>query len=49
MKKSIAFVMALSLVSLLALATSAQAKNGADDPPEPQQCQVEDGGVIVCQ
>jgi hypothetical protein len=48
MKKSIAFVMALSLVSTLAIATGAQAKQGADNPPEPPECQIEDGGVLVC-
>ena len=48
MKKSIAFVMALSLVSMLALATGALAKDGADNPPEPEECQVEDGGIVVC-
>ena len=48
MKKSIAFVMALSLVSMLALTTNAHARRGADNPPEPPECEVEDGGIIVC-
>ena len=37
---------ALSLFSVLAT-TSAEARRG-DDVPAPPECQVEDGGVLVC-
>jgi hypothetical protein len=37
----------LSLVTMLAAAPSAHAR-GADDPPAPPECQIEDGGVLVC-
>ena len=48
MKKSQTIALMLSLVTMLAIAPSAHARRGADNPPEPPECQVEDGGVIVC-
>lgn len=48
MKKSLAIALMLSLATLLATAPSVHARRGADNPPEPPECQVEDGGVIVC-
>ena len=49
MKKQVfALALALSFVMLAAVAPSAHARRGADNPPHPPECQVEDGGVIVC-
>jgi hypothetical protein len=50
MKKMVAFLMAVSFLGLTALAPNADARRGrgADNPPEPPECQIEDGGVIVC-
>jgi hypothetical protein len=50
MKKMVAFLMAVSFLGLTALAPDADARRGrgADNPPEPPECQIEDGGVIVC-
>ena len=48
LKKLLATSLALSLLGLLALAPTAEARRGNDNPPEPPECQVEDGGIIVC-
>jgi hypothetical protein len=45
MKKARTIALMLSLVTILAAASSAHARRGADNPPEPPECQVEDGGV----
>jgi len=44
---------ALMAIAALALALTlsapgAEARRGADNPPEPPECQIEDGGVLVC-
>ena len=53
-KKAIATtVVTLSVLSMLSMASLAEAKHGgkgrggADDIPNPE-CQVEDGGIVVC-
>ena len=49
MKKEIfALALALSFAALAATAPSAHARRGADNPPQPPECEVEDGGVVVC-
>jgi len=48
MTKTFAFVTALSLLTVLALAPAVNARGGKDDAPQPPECQVEDGGVIIC-
>jgi hypothetical protein len=50
MKKMMAFLLAVSFLGLTALAPDADARRGrgADNPPEPPECEVEDGGVLVC-
>jgi hypothetical protein len=48
MAKKFAFVSALSLMIMLAMAPLAHARRGHDDPPQPPECQIEDGGVLVC-
>ncbi len=48
MKKILPIALMLSLVTILAAAPSAHARRGADNPPEPQECEIEDGGVLVC-
>jgi hypothetical protein len=50
MKKMMAFLLAVSFLGLTALAPDADARRGrgADNPPEAPECEVEDGGVIVC-
>ena len=49
MKKEVfALALALSFAVLAAVAPSADARRGADNPPHPPECEVEDGGVIVC-
>jgi len=48
MKKALTIALMLSLVTMLAAAPSAHARRGADNPPEPPECEVEDGGVLVC-
>jgi len=47
MTKTFAFVTVLSLLTVLALAPAADAR-GKDDAPRPPECEVEDGGVIIC-
>lgn len=47
-KKTFTLAVALTFALLAAVAPSAHARQGADDPLEPPECQVEDGGVIVC-
>ena len=49
-KKVFASALVLSFAMLAAMAPSADAKRGrgADNPPQPPECEVEDGGVIVC-
>jgi len=46
-KKTMALALALSFAALLAMVPEADAK-GKDDAPQPPECQVEDGGVLVC-
>ncbi len=46
-KKTMALALALSFAALLAMVPNADAK-GTDDAPQPPECQVEDGGVVVC-
>ena len=48
MKNSMAIALMLSLAAMLAAAPSAHARQGADDPSAPPECQIEDGGVLVC-
>ena len=49
MRKMTAFALALSFVALLGMAPDADARGKRrDDPPKPPECQVEDGGVLVC-
>jgi len=50
MKKTVALLLAVSFPGLTALAPDADARRGrgADNPPEAPECEVEDGGVIVC-
>jgi hypothetical protein len=48
MKKTVAFVMALSLAALAGIVSNAEARRGADDPKRPPKCEVEDRGVIRC-
>ncbi len=48
MKKIVPIALMLSLVAMLAAAPSAHARRGADNPPEPPECEIEDGGVLVC-
>jgi len=48
-KKTMALALALSFAALLALVPDADAKGKRnDDVPQPPECQVEDGGVLVC-
>jgi hypothetical protein len=47
MKKAMAMALALSFAALLAMVPDADARRGDDNPPPPE-CQVEDGGVLVC-
>ncbi len=44
MKKTIVAALAVAVV---ALAPSAHARRG-DDVPVPPECQIEDGGILVC-
>ncbi len=44
-KKIAAMFLALSFIGLLAIAPNAHARRGQPEPPE---CQVEDGGILVC-
>lgn len=46
-KKTMALALALSFAALLAMVPNADAR-GKDDAPQPPECQVEDGGVLVC-
>ena len=46
-KKTMALALALSFAALLAMVPNADARRG-DDVPAPPECQVEDGGVLVC-
>ena len=48
MKKSLTIAIMLSLAAMLSVAPSAHARRGADNPPEPPECEIEDGGVLVC-
>ena len=47
MKKTMALALVLSFAALLAMVPGADAR-GRDDAPQPPECQVEDGGVLVC-
>lgn len=49
-RKIVAMALALSFAGILAVAPDAYAKRGrgADNPPEPPKCEVEDGGIVVC-
>ena len=47
MKKTMALALALSFTALLAMVPDADARR-KDDAPHPPECQVEDGGVLVC-
>jgi hypothetical protein len=48
-KKTMALALALSFAALLAMVPAADAKGKRnDDVPQPPECQVEDGGVLVC-
>jgi len=48
-KKTMALAVALSFAALLAMVPDADAKGRrGDDVPHPPECQVEDGGVLVC-
>ncbi len=47
MKKTIVAALAVAVVALFALAPSAHARRG-DDVPVPPECQIEDGGILVC-
>ena len=48
MKKTLTIALMLSLVAMLAAAPSAHARRGADNPAEPAECEIEDGGIVVC-
>lgn len=48
MKKTMALALAVSFAALLAMVPDADARR-KDDAPQPPECQVEDGGVQVCQ
>jgi hypothetical protein len=48
MRKTMTIALMLSLAAMLATAPSAHARRGADNPPEPQECEIEDGGIVVC-
>ena len=48
MKKTLTIALMLSLATMLAVAPSAHARRGADNPPEPPECEIEYGGVLVC-
>ena len=48
-KKTMALALALSFAALLAMVPNADAKGKrGDDNPRPPECEVEDGGVLVC-
>ena len=47
MKKTIVMALAAALLGFVALAPSAHARRG-DDVPVPPECQIEDGGILVC-
>jgi hypothetical protein len=48
-KKTMALALALSFAALLAMVPDADAKGRrGDDVQHPVECQVEDGGVLVC-
>lgn len=47
MKKTVALALALSFAALLTMVPDVNAR-GKDDAPQPPECQVEDGGVLVC-
>ncbi len=48
-KKTMTLALALSFAALLAMVPDVDAKGkGNDDVPQPPECQVEDGGVLVC-
>lgn len=49
MKKTMALALVLSFAALLAMVPDADARGKRkDDVPPPPECQVEDGGVLVC-
>jgi len=49
MREITALALALSFMALLGMAADADARGKRrDDPPRPPECQVEDGGVLVC-
>ena len=48
MRKTFALATALSFLALLTMAPVAHARRGHDDAPQPPECQIEDGGVVVC-
>ena len=47
MKKLLALALALSFATLLA-AQGAEAKKGRGGHDDPPECEVEDGGILVC-
>lgn len=47
-QKLIRTTLALAILGLITGVATASAKHGADDPAQPPQCQIEDGGVLVC-
>lgn len=47
MKKIMALGLAMTFAALLSVAVEAQARGKDDVPPAPE-CQVEDGGIVVC-
>lgn len=49
MKKTMALALVLSFAALLAVVPGADAKGRrVDDVPPPPECEVEEGGVLVC-
>jgi len=48
-KKTMVLALALSFAALLVMVPDVDAKGKRnDDVPHPPECQVEDGGVVVC-
>jgi erythromycin esterase-like protein len=47
LNKMLMAIAALALVLSLSV-PGAEARRGKDNPPEPPECQIEDGGVVVC-
>ena len=47
LNKTLMAIAALALVMTLS-ARGAEARRGADNPPQPPECEIEDGGIVVC-